>query len=142
MNEPKPHILVAKNHPLASRQDVSLREVAEEPFIMIKTLPARPLIMQVFAAAGVTPHVRFNSGNFDHIRSLVQQEMGYSMVSQTIGATPAHWTDDVVAVPVNDPVPPAYVVIASVDQARLTRRAQAFREFCLRRYQNGNQPEA
>lgn len=141
VNEPVPHILVSRKHPLASRMEVALREIAEEPFIMIKTLPARPLIMQVFAAAGVTPHVRFNSGNFDHIRSLVQQGMGYSMVSQTVGATPAHWTHDVVAVPVSDAVPPAYVVIASVDQARLTRRAQAFRDFCLSTYQRGDLPE-
>lgn len=131
VNEPKPHILVPQGHPVASFADVSVREVAEEPFIMISTSPARQLIMQTFAAAGVRPNVRFNSSNFDHIRSLVQQGMGYAMISQSIGATPAHWTRDVVAIPISDPVPPHYVVIASVHQARLTRRARAFREFCL-----------
>src|SRR4051794_8728100 len=35
VNEPVPHILISKGHPLAKRADVSLREVAEEPFIMI-----------------------------------------------------------------------------------------------------------
>ncbi|WP_377015328.1 LysR family transcriptional regulator [Arthrobacter sp. GCM10027362] len=129
--QPVPHILVSTEHPSAARSEVSLQEVAGDPFIMIKTSPARPLIMQAFAAAGVTPNIRFNSGNFDHIRSLVQEGMGYSMISQAPGATPAHWTHDVVAIPISDPVPPAYVVIASVPQARLTRRAQAFRDFCL-----------
>lgn len=131
MTQPLPHALVPRSHPVAAASDISLRELADEPFIMIKTAPARPLIMQVFAAAGVSPRVRFNSANFDHIRALVNQGIGYSIVSQTIGATPAHWNDGVVAVPINDPVPPHYVVVASVQEARLTRRAQAFRDFCL-----------
>lgn len=131
LDRPIPHVLVPKRHPVASRRDVSLRDVAEEPFIMMKTSPAGPLIMQGFAAAGVTPNIRFSSSNFDHVRSLVHQGMGYAMISQSVGTTPSHWTQDVVAVPVNDPVPHHHVVIASVQQARLTRRARAFREFCL-----------
>lgn len=137
MNEPLPHVLVPQDHPVATRSEVSLREMVEEPFIMIKTAPARPLIMQTFAAAGVRPDVRFNSTNFDHIRALVHQNMGYSMVSQSVGATPSHWNYGVVAVPINDPVPPHYVVLASVQQARLTRRAQAFRDLCLHRTPHG-----
>lgn len=91
INEPKPHALVHQAHPIAGRTEVSLREIAEEPFIMITTAPARPLIMQTFAAAGVSPRVRFCSSNFDHIRALVHQGMGYPMVSQSVGATPVHW---------------------------------------------------
>jgi len=142
VNEPVPHLLVSREHRLARRAAASLREVAGEPFIMIRTSPARPLIMQVFAAAGVAPSIRFQSGNFDHIRALVQQGMGYSMISQAAGPTPAHWTDGVAAVPISDPVPSAYVVVASVHQARLTLRAQAFREFCLRRQQAGSPAQA
>jgi DNA-binding transcriptional LysR family regulator len=138
MNQPQPHVLVARHHPVAGRPDVSLRDLAEEPFIMIKTAPARPLIMQTFAAAGVAPRVRFNSSNFDHIRALVHQGMGYSMVSQSIGATPAHWNDGVVAIPISDHVPPHDVVVASIRQARLTHRAQAFRDFCLQQQDSPN----
>lgn len=142
VNQPWPHVLVPQNHRLAARDTVSLQEVAEEPFIMIKTAPARPLIMQTFAAAGVTPRVRFNSHNFDHIRALVHQDMGYSVVSQSLGASPPHWNEGVVAIPINDPVPPHQVVIASVQQARLTRRAQAFREFCLDERRDGARSSA
>ncbi|MFI2228625.1 LysR substrate-binding domain-containing protein [Nocardia testacea] len=131
MNQPIAHVLVPRGHRVASRETVSLHELAEDPFIMITTSPARPLIMQTFAAAGVTPRVRFNSGNFDHIRALVHQGMGYSIISQSLGATPAHWDKGVRAVPIADAVPPHYVVIASVEQARLTNRARAFRDYCL-----------
>lgn len=79
--------------------------------------------MQTFAAAGVSPRVRFNSSNFGHIRALVHQGMGYSVVSQSIGSTPVHWNDGVVAVPISDPVPLHYVVVASIRQARLTHTA-------------------
>lgn len=130
IRRPIPHVLVSARHPSAARSTLSLHELVGEPFIMIKTSPARALITQVFTAAGVTPEVRFESGNFDHIRSLVQQGMGYSMVSQEVGATPAHWTRDILAIPVSDPVPATFVIIAGLEQARLTRRAHAFRAFC------------
>ena len=55
------------------------------------------------------------------------------MVSQSIGASPAHWADGVVAIPISDNVPPHNVVVASIREARLTHRAQAFRNFCLSR---------
>lgn len=129
--KPVPHVLVSKAHPVAGLAEVSLRQLAEDPFVMIETSPARPLIMQSFAAAGVVPRIRYSSSNFDHIRSLVHEGLAYAMVSQVIGETPGHWTEDIIAIPCSDPMPPHYVVIASAQEARLTRRARAFRDFCI-----------
>jgi len=131
MSRPVPHVLLNAAHSLSGEASVSLRELADEPLIMIRTAPARTLIMQTFAAAGVTPRIRYTSDNFDHIRSLVHHGLGYTVISQAVGSSPGHWNAGVNAVPINDRVPPHSVVIAGVRDARLTLRARTFRDFCL-----------
>ncbi|MGW4026231.1 LysR substrate-binding domain-containing protein [Streptomyces sp. NPDC005009] len=98
VRRPAPHVLVPADHPVAALDEVDLARLADEPFIMISTAPAMPLIEDVFRAAGVTPRVRYSSANFDHIRALVQLGMGYSMISQSAGLRPLHWNDRVVGV--------------------------------------------
>lgn len=126
---PVPHVLVPDRHPLATRDEIALAEIAEEPFIMIETDPARPLTLQTFAAAGLTPRIRFASGNFDHIRALVHRGMGYAMISHPRGIVPAHWNDGVRAVAISDPSPPTDVAMVSVAETKMTLRARAFRDF-------------
>lgn len=128
---PVPHVLVAAAHPVAALPSVDLREMANEPLLMIDTEPARPLIMALFDACGLSPNIRFSTSNFDHIKSLVHQGMGFSMISQVPGATPRHWSSELVAVPLSNDAPLQHVVLASVPRSRLTHRAGAFRDFCL-----------
>lgn len=133
---PVPHVLVARDHPVAGQAEVALAEVAEEPFIMIETDPARPLTLQTFAAAGLVPRIRFTSGNFDHVRALVHRGMGYTMISHPRGVVPAHWNDGVVAVPISDTYPATDVALVSAAATKLTLRARAFLEFGISYYRN------
>ena len=128
---PVPHVLVPRGHQLAGRDEVALAEIAEEPFIMIETDPARPLTLQTFTAAGLTPRIRFASENFDHIRALVHRGMGYAMISHPRGIIPAHWNDGVSAVPISDPSPPTDVAMVSVASTKMTLRARTFRDFSV-----------
>jgi DNA-binding transcriptional LysR family regulator len=73
--------------------------------------------------------------NFDLIRSLVQAGLGYTILTQPLNGTPPHWSSDVVAVPIADPLPPLTIVLAHRRGLRLTRRAEAFRELCMSRGQ-------
>ncbi|NYV72933.1 LysR substrate-binding domain-containing protein [Streptomyces sp. UH6] len=132
IRRPAPNVLVPADHPVAALDETDLLGLADEPFIMISTAPAKQLITAVFQAAGVTPKVRFSSANFDHIRALVQLGMGYSMISQSSGLQPLHWNDKVVAVPVSGPVPHEQLVAVLASRDRLTRRARAFLDHCLR----------
>lgn len=136
MYRPLPHVLLARDHPLAGRTEVGLAEIADEPFIMIETDPARPLTMQVFAASGATPRIRFASGNFDHVRALVHRGMGYTMISHPLGVIPAHWNDGVSAVPVSGAFPATDVALVSVASTKLTLRARAFLDFSIAFYRD------
>jgi DNA-binding transcriptional LysR family regulator len=132
MFRPVPHLLVLADHPLAGKASAPLDAVAAAPFIMCDLQPSRSLTHEVFAAAGVTPQIRFHSANPDHVRALVQRGAGYSMVSLPIGASPGHWHPDLRAIPVEGPVPRHPVIVATLRRAGLTGRAKAFRDLCLR----------
>lgn len=128
---PVPHALLYAGHPLASRSSLDLRELESEPFIMIDNDPARPLTLELFEQCGIVPNTRFASWNFDHVKSLVDQGMGYAIISQEPGATPAHWSRNLVAVPLSYPTQQQQrVVLAGIPNSRMTKRAGAFRNFC------------
>lgn len=134
---PVPHALLPPRHALANRKSVALHELAEEPFILTDTVPARELITETFSEAGVRMNVVFSSANFDLVRALVHRGLGYSLISQPIGARPAHWRSDAVTVPLRDTLKLRSVVLAQVEGVQLTRRAATLRTAALQAFSGG-----
>jgi DNA-binding transcriptional LysR family regulator len=126
-----PHVLLPVGHPLAGADAVALHDLEPEPFILLTAEPAPRLIAQTFERAGVSPLVRYRSKNWDHIRALVQLELGYSMFAQTPGPTPRHWHPAVVGRPITEDVPAPPILIVTPQRTPLTRRARAFYDFCF-----------
>lgn len=132
--EPITHALLAPTHPLAGRESLSLGELADDPFLLIDTMPAKQLITEVFRETGTPMRVRFSSTNFDLLRALVYRGLGYCLISQPRGTNPRHWRDDSIAVPLNDPLDPVRVVVARAAGVQLTRRAREFQQFATDHY--------
>lgn len=125
--EPVPHVLVSSDHPRAKDPEVSLRQFRDESFVMIDNSPARELIQEHFAVAGFPPKILHSSSNFDHVRAIVHENMGYSMLSQVPGTSPPHWGRGVVAIPIADLPAARRIVAAAPGRIPLSRRAQNFR---------------
>lgn len=130
--EQAPHVLLAADHRFANAQRVSLATIASEPFILLNAEPASTLQRATFARAGLQPNIRYSSRNWDHIRALIQFGLGYSLYSQPLGAVPPlHWHPSAVGVPLAEAMPAPPILVATRSEGRLTRRGQAFREFCF-----------
>lgn len=74
---------------------MSLQRVRDELFIPLAGSPARELILDLFAGAGIEPNTLFASTNYDHVRAMVHQGLGYAVIAQVPGFTPPHWSDTV-----------------------------------------------
>lgn len=96
---PELHILVAKDHSLALVDQVSLLDIMDEALIMLNTPPLRQMTEKLFSDASITPNIVHTSSNFDHIRALVHENLGYTLVAPP-GARLPHWGDGVVIVPI------------------------------------------
>ncbi|MEV0104128.1 LysR family transcriptional regulator, partial [Nocardia sp. NPDC050789] len=75
------HLYVADAHPLATRTEVGLAELADEPFIANPpTYHLRRLLDSWCAEAGFTPRVGFEITEFETLRALVAQNLGIAVL--------------------------------------------------------------
>ncbi len=81
-----PCAIVAANHPLARRQSVSLRELADDPFILLDLPYSRDYFFGLFRAVGLEPRVVFRSRSRELIRGLVAHGHGFA-IQNAISAT-------------------------------------------------------
>ncbi|WEG09782.1 LysR family transcriptional regulator [Microbacterium horticulturae] len=77
----QPYIVVAADHRLAGRDSASLRELADEPLILVHSAGSRRAIETVIAEAGVTTRQGWSFANPETVRAMVARGLGYSVFS-------------------------------------------------------------
>lgn len=78
----EPAIVLAADHPLATRPTLGLEDVADEPMILLDVNPSRENTMMMFSSAGLDPNIRFRTLDYEVTRSLVGRGMGYAILVQ------------------------------------------------------------
>jgi DNA-binding transcriptional LysR family regulator len=124
-----PRVLLPADHRLRRRRAVSLRELADDPFVLLDVPPSERYFRSVFAAADVEMVVTHRARSFELARSLVARGIGYSMTVQQPALARSYEGLEVLALPLRDNVPTTPVVLGWAS-GPLTRRAQAFAEHC------------
>lgn len=127
----RPYVLLSADHRLAAPGPISLVELRDEPMIMLDMPPSAEMFREVLAAGGVEPSVRFSTTNFESVRSLVASGAGYSLLLQRPSPQATYAGPALVYREIVEDVRTVDVVLAHARDARLTRRAQAFADFCL-----------
>jgi DNA-binding transcriptional LysR family regulator len=126
-----PYVLVAHNHRLARRAAVRLRELAEEPMVLLDLPHSREYFRRILESAEVEPTVRRTSANYETIRALVAHGQGWSLLNQQPRSNTTYDGTMVAALRLKDPVPPLDLVLAAPASVRPTRRVVAFAD-CAR----------
>ena len=117
-------------HPLASLDEIDLRMLADEDFLLLPSGSVMySLILDVCSTAGFTPKVRYSGSRADNIIDLVSRGMGVSLLMKK----PASYLDNqrVVLVDV-DPTFLTYIKLYRLRGRRLTPEAQAFFDYVRR----------
>lgn len=73
--------VIPARHPLAAGKEVSLQQLAEEPFIFYKGR-AREVVLAACRDAGFEPSVACESGQLETVRSLVAANLGVAVLPQ------------------------------------------------------------
>ncbi|MCF7550679.1 LysR family transcriptional regulator [Pseudonocardia sp. WMMC193] len=126
----RPYVLLPAGHRLATTGPLSLTELRDEPMVMLDMPPSAEMFREVLAVGGVEPAVRFSTTTFESVRSLVASGVGYSLLLQRPSAASTYAGPPLVYRDIEEDVPQVDVVLVHARNARLTRRAQAFAEFC------------
>jgi DNA-binding transcriptional LysR family regulator len=130
----RPYVLLAADHRLAVPGPISLRELRDEPMIMLDMPPSAEMFREVLDEGGIDPNVRFTTASVESVRSLVASGAGYSLLLQRPAPDTTYAGPALVHREIVDDVRHVDVVLARARDARLTRRAETFADFCQRAF--------
>lgn len=118
-------LAVPPQHPLAEREEVSLEEVADQPFILLKEGQGfRTISLRLCEQAGFRPRIVFESSNIQTVQSLVAAGMGLSFAPKMITLAPGTIEPPVYLRMVDKPY--RTLVVAYRKDRPLSRPAEAF----------------
>jgi DNA-binding transcriptional LysR family regulator len=111
---------------LAKARRVSLKSLAAEPLILMDLPHTRDYFMSLFHRLHISPNVRFSSTNFEMVRTLVGNGLGYSILNLVPNLSTTYDGTRVKYVPISDDVRPLQVGCLSVGRVAQRRVAKAF----------------
>ncbi|MDR7303626.1 LysR substrate-binding domain-containing protein [Haloactinomyces albus] len=125
----RPHILLPADHPCAEQPEVSLRELASHPMVLLESPPSTQHTMKVCRAAGMAPTVRHRTTSFETARALVGRGLGYSVLVQRPSNERTYEGFRVVCKEIAEHVGEVAVLLAWPRHSRLSARAGAFIDY-------------
>jgi DNA-binding transcriptional LysR family regulator len=131
-----PYVLLSGEHRLATRDSIDLAELADEPMVLLDLPHSRDYFQSVFAAAGVTPNIRFRSTTVETCRALVGRGLAYCVLNLRAAVPTALDGHPVAAVPISGDPPSLTVILLDAVAARPTRRAGVVAELCRTLFAN------
>ncbi|MXQ75833.1 LysR family transcriptional regulator [Rhodococcus rhodochrous] len=128
----EPMLLVSADHPLAGASQVRLRDLADEPMVLLDAPPSSGHALRVCAEAGFTPSIAYRTQTFETARSFVGRGLGWTLLVQRPAVDVTYEGRKLVLLPVVDPTPePVPVVLAWRKDALPSRVAQTFTDFVV-----------
>jgi DNA-binding transcriptional LysR family regulator len=124
-----PYVLLPGHHRLAGRAAVALRDLADDPMILLDLPHSAGYILSLFAERGLEP-----STGFETVRALVAAGEGFAVLNQKPSHDTTYTGQPVVTVPIRDDITPLDVVLVRVRGTRATRKAEAFMRLCVETY--------
>jgi DNA-binding transcriptional LysR family regulator len=130
-----PYALVPEHHRLAGRAAVALRDLVDDPMILLDLPHSADYFLSLFADRRLEPLVRHRSTGFETVRALVAAGEGFAVLNQKPSNDTTYTGQRVVTVPISDGIAPLDVVLVRLRGARATRKAEAFMRLCVETYQ-------
>jgi DNA-binding transcriptional LysR family regulator len=125
-----PYVLLAPEHPLADRPELTLAELAEHDFVLLDVQPVQEHQLGLFTHAGLTPRIRYRTSSYELLRSLVARNLGFTLLISRPYGDVSYEGRPLVAVPLSGDVKTVEVMLARAPGTRATLRAQAFAAHC------------
>lgn len=121
----KPYALLPADHPLAKRRRVSLRALAEEPFVLLDLPHSREYFRAIFLAYGLEPRLRYATPSIEMVRGLVARGHGIGLLNIRPEGDRAYDGTALACRPLAEDCPPLRIALARPAHARATRAADA-----------------
>jgi DNA-binding transcriptional LysR family regulator len=132
-----PYVLVSANHPLAGRDEVSLAELENEPFILLDLPHSRDYFFSLFDRCGLTPQIAFRTRSSELIRGLVGHNQGYSLHNVLPRTNVGYDGSKIAIIPISEALPPATVTFLRLTRHEFRPAVQAFADYMRKAFGSG-----
>lgn len=120
---------VPAQHPLLQRDQVGLREIAGEPYIMLTVDEAANSSLKYWSASPYQPKVKLRTSSVEAVRSLVGNGQGVAILSDMVHRPWSLEGKRIETINVSDTVPPMGVGLAWRRSLSFTPALEAFRSY-------------
>ena len=121
-----PQVVLPARHALATSKRISLKRLAAEPLILMDLPHTRDYFMSLFHRLHISPNVRFSSTNFEMVRTLVGNGLGYSILNLVPNLPLTYDGTRVRYVPISEDVRALEIGCLSIGRVAQRRVAKAF----------------
>jgi len=125
-----PYALFGAAHPLSRERSVKLNQLAPLPMVLLDMPMSREYFLALFIRDRLEPKVAWSSANFDVVRSMVANGLGYTLANVRPRADIALDGRRLYRVPLSGDLPPMRLGIATLKQLKKTRLVEAFEGHC------------
>jgi len=123
------YALLPAEHRLARRRAISLKELIDEPCVLLDMPISRDYFASLFGALGVSPQVRYRTQSVEAVRSLVANGLGYTVLNHPSRTLATYDGKQTRAVKLTDPLPPAPIAAVHLADHEPRPVARAFLDF-------------
>jgi DNA-binding transcriptional LysR family regulator len=124
-----PYALIPRDHPLAKRKHVSLKDVAAGPLILADQPASRRYFVDLFNRYELRPEMSRLTGSFETVRGFVAAGLGLSIAFTRPLVDQSYDGSRFVTLPVRGAEPQHRIALAWPSESRLTRASLALRDF-------------
>ncbi|NLH63507.1 MAG: LysR family transcriptional regulator [Erysipelotrichaceae bacterium] len=118
--------VLSKQNPLAKKKIVTLKDMAEEEFILLDE-GKNSVPMKAFADAGLKPHIEYTIYDDYSILAMVRQNMGVSILYRLVVAG---FSQGLVLRPIREPIERT-IAVAYADSRDMTLASRTFLKFAM-----------
>ncbi|MCF8466262.1 MAG: LysR family transcriptional regulator [Sneathiella sp.] len=132
-----PHIVLPHDHPLANRSLLSLKDVYDEPMVLLDLDETREYMFGLFNSENLTPKVAFSSQTGEMVRNMVAAGLGYSVFNLRPLQKQQYTVGDIVRIPLTPGYMSVEYGILHRNDAHLSKVDQVVIDTCLRLRDSG-----
>ena len=126
----RPYVLLAENHPLLEKPELTPHDLAEFPMILLNSSPSREYFQKILTDVGVTPNIAFQSSSFEMVRGMVGHGLGFTLLSTKPASAMTYDGKALMTRRLVSDIEPSHVVLAVKKGRKLSKPAEEFLWFC------------
>lgn len=125
VGEAMPYVLLAEGHPLAGEGSVFLRQLRDDPYVMLDLAGSSEYFSNTLLSAGVTARVAYRTSSYETVRAMVAAGFGFSLLNQRPGTAWTYAAKNVVELEIRDSLPSLRIVVCTLRGQRPSGRVRA-----------------